>query len=247
MVQQSLFWSKGGKAFDKIIFWLWQRVWLDPEIPHTRGVSPRLHRDDAIGDWLRALSTFGILFWTLNSELRALYAKEMSTKGRGDLSPYNSCQCQGWFCIKTEKEDLEWKYAITCLAQTLMGPMNVLFLSLLRSGVEDNDDDAGGSDDPRIESDMNRESWHVGCQRSRSFSTQVSHCQARLGQIFVTQMIFGFVTKQTRSKGGMDWKCILSLHFWGRAGLEVIFWSAIRLELSRSRAFGPVADSDPAH
>ena len=39
-----------------------------------------------------------------------------------------------------------------------MGPMNVLFLSLLRSGVEDNDDDAGGSDDPRIESDMNRES-----------------------------------------------------------------------------------------
>ena len=45
-----------------------------------------------------------------------------------------------------------------CDNVSIMCPKNSNLFSLLRSGVEDNDDDAGGSDDPRIESDMNRES-----------------------------------------------------------------------------------------
>ena len=84
----------------------------------------------------------------------------------GDLSPYKSCQ--RWFSIQTKKRiknenicnppeyilpvpkcavhgiNVSQKYHITFTAEF--------------SGVDDNDDDGSRGDDPRIDSDMNRES-----------------------------------------------------------------------------------------
>ena len=64
----------------------------------------------------------------------------------------------------------------------------------------------------------------------------------RPGQIFVTQIIFAFVTKQT--KQGWNWlKMQLEAAFLGSRWIGGNFWPAIRFELSGPRAFGPVADS----
>ena len=67
----------------------------------------------------------------------------MSTQGGGDLSSYNSRQI--WV-------NFMWIHFPGICPKTL------IFLS--SNGLDDNDD--GGSDDPRIDSDTNRESWHLG-------------------------------------------------------------------------------------
>ena len=72
---------------------------------------------------------------------------------------------------------------------------------------------------------------------SQSLSDQVG-----ADQIFVTQIIFGFVTKLTK-QGWNGLKMQPEAAFFGSRWIGGNFWPAVRLELSGPRAFAPVADT----
>ena len=56
-----------------------------------------------------------------------------------------------------------------------------------------------------------------------------------------------FCDQTNKKQGWNGLKMHLEPAFLGSRWVGGNFWLAVRLELSRSRAFGPVADSDPAH
>ena len=72
---------------------------------------------------------------------------------------------------------------------------------------------------------------------SQSLSDQVG-----AGQIFVTQIVFGFMTKQT-TQGWNGLEMQPEAAFLRSRWIGGNFWPAVRFELSGPRAFGPVADS----